>query len=52
MTLEPGVIVRRLQSLRETLRRLEPLASTSRAEFVADVACWLDGGTIEITAQT
>ena len=36
MTLEPNVITRRLQSLRETLGRLEPLATTPRADFVAD----------------
>ncbi|AUB84382.1 DUF86 domain-containing protein [Candidatus Thiodictyon syntrophicum] len=52
MTLEPNIIIRRLQSLRETLRRLEPLATTPRDDFVADFRTyWAAGRGIQLAAE-
>lgn len=52
MTLEPNVIARRLQSLRETVKRLEPLASTPRAEFIAEVRThWAAERGIQLAAE-
>lgn len=52
MTLEPNVITRRLQSLRETLRRLEPLTTTPRADFIADFRThWAAERGIQLAAE-
>ncbi len=52
MTLEPGIIDQRLKKLRETIGRLEPLATTPREEFLADFrTSWAAERGIQLAAE-